>query len=86
MISTKRPHKHMPRKLIVSAKRADRERFQRLADQGEIPTRAVVPLATVFAAARRAQVEIGPGHLPLDAIFAAFPEDYRRNWLAKQPR
>jgi len=79
-------HKLMPQKLLISAKLTDRQRFQRLADQGEIPTKAVIPLATVFAAARRAQVEIGPGHLPLDAIFAAFPEDYRRNWLAKQRR
>lgn len=75
-----------PLKLLISAKLTDRQRFQRLADQGEIPTKAILPLATAFAAARRAQVEIGPGHLPLDAIFAAFPEDYRRNWLAKQRR
>lgn len=68
-------------KLAVSARKGDIERFSRKAARGEIPAEAVAPLALVFAAARKAQVLIGPGHAPLDAFMEALPRQYVRNWL-----
>ena len=61
-------HKLTPQKLLISAKLTDRQRFQRLADQGEIPTKAVLPLATVFAAARRAEAQVGTAGLKITAV------------------
>lgn len=68
-------------KLVVTARKGDIAMFSRKAARGEIPDDAVGPLALVFAATRKAQVLIGPGHSPLDAFMAALPPQYVRNWL-----
>lgn len=65
----------------VSARKGDIAMFSRKAARGEIPDEAVAPLALVFAATRKAQTLIGPGHSPLDAFMAALPQEYVRNWL-----
>jgi hypothetical protein len=69
------------RGISVSARKGDIAMFSRKAARGEIPSNAVGPLALVFAATRKAQTLIGPGHSPLDAFMAALPEQYVRNWL-----
>ena len=69
--------------VAVAARKSDIARFEGKARRGEIPAHAVGPLAVVFAAMRKAQVAIGPGHSPMDAMFEAMPEEYRRNWLKK---
>ncbi len=68
-------------KLAVTARKGDIAMFSRKAARGEIPEDAVGPLALVFAATRKAQTLIGPGHTPLDAFMAALPQEYVRNWL-----
>lgn len=68
-------------KLAVTARKGDIAMFSRKAARGEIPDEAVAPLALVFAATRKAQILIGPGHSPLDAFMAALPQEYVRNWL-----
>lgn len=68
-------------KLTVTARKNDIAMFSRKAARGEIPDEAVGPLALVFAATRKAQVLIGPGHTPLDAFMAALPQGYVANWL-----
>ncbi len=68
-------------KLAVSARKGDIAMFSRKAARGEIPDEAVAPLALVFAATRKAQVLIGPGHAPLDALMAALPPTYVSNWM-----
>lgn len=68
-------------KLAVTARKGDIAMFSRKASCGEIPNEAVAPLALVFAATRKAQTLIGPGHSPLDAFMAALPQEYVRNWL-----
>jgi len=67
-------------KLTVSARKCDIARFSQKAARGEIPHEAVAALALVFAATRKAQVLIGPGHAPLDAFMAALPPQYVSNW------
>lgn len=68
------------------ARNADLDRFRSKARKGEIPERAIVPLAVIYAASRKAQVEIGPGHHPLDAILEAFPPKYVENWFKDRRR
>jgi hypothetical protein len=70
--------------LSVTARVRDIALFERLVARGEIPGKAVRPLALVFAAMRKAQIEIGPGHFPLDTVVRALPESYTRNWLSEQ--
>lgn len=65
----------------VGSRIKDIKFYQRKAEAGEIPFHAVMPMAIVHNALRRAQVAIGPGHFPLDALFYAMPEQYRNNWL-----
>lgn len=71
-------------KLAVSPRKTDIAMFARRAARGEIPENAVAPLALVFAATRKAQVEMGPGHAPLDAFVEALPSKYVTNWLRKR--
>ena len=71
-------------KLTVSPRKTDIELFARKAERGEIPREAVAPLALVFAATRKAQIEVGPGHAPLDAFVEALPSKYVTNWLRKR--
>jgi hypothetical protein len=71
-------------KIAVTARKGDIAMFSRKAARGEIPDDAVGPLALVFAATRKAQVLIGPGHSPLDAFMAALPPQYVRNWMREQ--
>lgn len=71
-------------KLAVTARKGDIAMFSRKAARGEIPDDAVGPLALVFAATRKAQVLIGPGHSPLDAFMAALPPQYVCNWLRER--
>ena len=71
-------------KLAVTARKGDIAMFARKAARGEIPDKAVGQLALVFAAIRKAQIAAGPGHFPLDAMMAALPEHYVRNWLRKR--
>lgn len=73
-------------KNAVSPRKVDIERFAKMAKNGVVSEAAVPHLATVYAAMRKAQIAIGPGHSPLDAVFEALPEDYRTNWLAKRVR
>lgn len=73
-----------PKKLLVAARMKDVAFFQGRADKGQIPSKGVVELATVFAAMRRAQESLGAGHLAMDAVFDALPESYQRSWLAKR--
>ena len=68
------------------ARNADLSRFQAKARRGEIPDRAVTPLAVVFAASRNAQIAIGPGYHALDAILEAFPPIYVENWMNQKRR
>lgn len=70
-------------KLAVTARKGDIAMFSRKAARGEITEDAVGPLALVFAATRKAQGLIGPGHSPLDAFIDALPQQYVRNWLRK---
>ena len=60
----------------VRARNKDVERYAQLARKGEIPEDAVGPLATVFAAGRKAQITLGPGYKPLHAILDTFPKAY----------
>lgn len=69
---------------VVRPSRNDIAKFQAQADRGDFPSHAVRPLAAVYAAARRAQSHIGPGHKPLDALLDALPEAYVINWLNKR--
>ncbi len=73
-------------KLAVTARKGDIALFSRKAARGEIPQEAVAPLALVFAATRKAQVLIGPGHAPLDAFMAALPPAYVSNWMCEHSR
>lgn len=66
------------------ARNCDIDRFRTKARRREIPENAVIPLAVVFAACRKAQIEAGPGHYPLDAILDALPADYVENWLKQR--
>jgi hypothetical protein len=70
--------------LAVAARKGDIALFSRKAARGEIPENAIIPLALVFAATRKAQIWIGPGHSPLDAFMSALPQEYVRNWLRKR--
>lgn len=66
------------------ARNADIATYNSKARRGEIPQVAVVPLATVLAALRKAQCAIGPGHFPLDAILDSLPPLYVENCLRKR--
>ena len=66
------------------ARKVDIDRFRAKARRREIPENAIVPLAVVFAACRKAQIEAGPGYYPLDAILDALPPTYVENWLKKR--
>ncbi len=68
------------------ARNADVNRFAAKARRGEIPASAIVPLAVVAAASRKAQIAIGPGHYPLDAILDSFPPAYVENCLRERRR
>lgn len=68
----------------VAASDEDIAMFERLASRFEIGIDFVPVLATVFAAMRKAQTHIGPGHFPIDAMMAALPEQYVRNWVREQ--
>jgi len=70
----------------VYARNEDIALFSAKARSGEIGDDAVVPLAVVFAACRKAQIAIGPGHFPLDALLDALPAAYVENCLKKRKR
>lgn len=70
--------------ISVAPRKADIARFAAKAARSEIPDQAVKPLALVYAAFRKAQIAIGPGHSPLDAVFDALPPQYADNWLRKK--
>jgi hypothetical protein len=84
MVNSRSPWSADVKRYSVSPTRQDIARFQAKAMRGELPEHAVRPLAAVYAAAKRAQTMIGPGHLPLDAIFDAFPDAYCENWAKAQ--
>lgn len=71
---------------IAYARDADIARFRAKARLGEIQENAVEPLAVVFAACRKAQVAIGPGHLPLNVILDSLPAPYVANCLRKRAK
>lgn len=70
----------------VYARKEDIDRFSAKARCGEIGNDAVVPLAIVFAACRKAQIAIGPGYFPLDTLLDALPAAYVENCLKKRKR